>query len=297
MRTSYLYHLIAILTIIVWGTTFVSTKVLIQHGLSPMEILIYRFLLAYICIWFICPKTLFAKNLKDELLCVAIGITGGSFYFLFENTALEITLASNVSLIICTSPIFTAFLVRFFYKKERIKPHLIAGSVIALIGVAFVVFNGRFILQINPLGDFLTILAALFWAIYGIILMELNKRYPILFITRKVFIYGIITILPFTVFPSGVFNVHLLVNPVVMGNIVFLGIVASCICYVTWNNAVKQLGVVQTANYIYFIPLVTLLTSAIVIDEKITVIALIGSVFILFGVYIAEKGLRIRIKL
>ena len=84
---TYWYHLIAIITVIIWGTTFVSTKVLIHHGLSPVDILFYRFALAYICIWFISPKVLFARSKRDELMFVAAGLCGGSIYFITENTA------------------------------------------------------------------------------------------------------------------------------------------------------------------------------------------------------------------
>lgn len=292
----YWYHTIAILTVIVWGTTFVSTKVLIGYGLSPSEILIYRFLLAYIGIWFVCPKRLFAKSIKDELLFVAAGLCGGSLYFVFENTALQITLASNVSLIICTSPIFTAFLSYLMYRKEKLKASLIFGSLTALLGVGLVVFNGSFILQINPLGDILTILSALSWAFYGIVLRKVNGRYSTLFITRKVFIYGIITMLPFLAFSRSSLHPELLVQPVIIANLLFLGLIASLLCFIAWNTAVKELGIVQTSNYIYFVPLVTLLTSAIVINEHITLVALLGSVFILFGVYVAEKGFRFGLK-
>ncbi|SHF14680.1 DMT family transporter [Dysgonomonas macrotermitis] len=292
--STYRYHLMAIFTVIVWGTTFVSTKVLINGGLSPTEIFLYRFVLAYIGIWFFCPRKLFANNLKDELLFAASGLCGGALYFIFENTALGITLASNVSLIICTSPIFTALLSWLMYRKERMKASLMFGSLTAFLGVALVVFNGSFILQINPLGDILTILAALSWAFYGIILRQVNGRYSTLFITRKVFIYGILTMLPFFAMDSATFTPSLLASPLIAANIIFLGLIASLLCFVTWNTAVKELGIVQTSNYIYLVPLVTLFTSAIVIDEQITYIALIGTVFILAGVYIAEKGFRIK---
>lgn len=293
--SKYWYHLITIFTIIVWGTTFVSTKVLINNGLSPLEIFLYRFILAYVGIWFFCSRRLFAKNMKDELLCIAAGLSGGSLYFVFENTALGITLASNVSLIICTTPIFTAFLSFLVYRKEKIKSDLIIGSLIALFGVALVVFNGSFILQINPLGDILTILAALSWAFYGVILKRLNKDYSISFITRKVFFYGIITLLPFMLFGQGDMNPHLLADPTILANVLFLGLIASLICFVAWNTAVKELGVVQISSYLYFIPVVTLITSAIVIDEHITMIALLGSVLILCGVYVAEKGFKFKL--
>ncbi|HMM02720.1 MULTISPECIES: DMT family transporter [unclassified Dysgonomonas] len=295
-RKKYWYHIIAIFTVIVWGTTFVSTKILIGYGLSPVEIFLYRFVLAYIGIWFFCPRTLFANSKKDELLCAAAGLTGGALYFVFENTALGITLASNVSLIVCTSPIFTALLTFLFYKKEPLRPRLITGSLVALVGMALVVFNGSFILQINPLGDMLTVLAALSWAFYGIILKQLNGRYSTLFITRKVFFYGIITMLPFSLMDSATFTPSLLINPVIASNLIFLGLIASLLCFIAWNSAVKELGVVQTSNYIYFVPLVTLLTSAIVIDEHITIVALFGSVFILLGVYVAENGFKLKFR-
>lgn len=287
---NYRYHFLAILTVIIWGTTFVSTKILIGHGLTPGEILLYRFLLAYIGIWFICPRKLLAQSWKDELLLVGAGLCGGSLYFMAENTALGITLASNVSLIICTAPILTALLSRLFNRKERLKKHLIYGSFMALAGVALVVFNGSFILQINPAGDFLTLLAALMWSFYGLILKRMNNRYPTLFITRKVFFYGIVTLLPMLYLLSDTPNIQLTLQPLVLGNLLFLGLIASLLCYIMWNTAVKELGVIQTTNYIYVVPLVTLITSAIVIDEIITGIALLGSVFILAGVYVAEKG-------
>lgn len=292
----YWYHLIAIFTVVVWGTTFVSTKILIGYGLSPVEIFLYRFTLAYIGIWFFCPRTIFAKSVKDELLCVAAGLCGGALYFVFENTALGITLASNVSLIVCTSPIFTALLSFLIYRKEPLKSYLVFGSLIALLGMALVVFNGSFILQINPLGDMLTVLAALSWAFYGIILKKLNGNYSTLFITRKVFFYGIVTMLPFLLMDSATFKPSLLANPIIASNLIFLGLIASLLCFISWNSAVKELGVVQTSNYIYFVPLVTLLTSALVIDEHITIVALMGSVFILLGVYVAENGFKLKYK-
>lgn len=286
----YWYQVIAVFTIIVWGTTFVSTKVLITQGLSPIEIFVYRYSLAYIGVWFFCSRKLLANNLKDELLLVGMGLGGGSLYFIFENTALGITLASNVSLIICTAPIFTAFLSYFFAKEKSLSKHLLMGSLLALSGVVLVVFNGSFVLRISPLGDVLTILSALSWAFYSVILKNLSGRYPISFITRKVFFYGLITMLPFLALDSATFHIELLSDPAILSNLLFLAIVASLLCFILWNTAVKELGVVHVSNYIYFVPLVTLLTSAIVINEQITYIALIGSVFILLGVYVAEKG-------
>lgn len=182
------YHLIAILTVAIWGLTFISTKVLINHGLTPQEIFFYRFLIAYLGIWVISPKRLFTNNWKDELWLVAGGIFGGSLYFFTENTALGITQASNVSFIICTAPLLTTILSLLFYKSEKASKGLIYGSLLALMGVGLIVFNGSFVLKISPIGDLLTLLAALSWAFYSLIIKKMAGRYPTIFITRKIFL-------------------------------------------------------------------------------------------------------------
>lgn len=283
-----LYHLLAIVTVIIWGTTFVSTKILINTGLSPVEILFYRFVLAYICMLVVSHKKLWANNVKDEVLLFFSGLCGGSLYFIAENTALGITLASNVSLLICTAPLLTAILSNLLY-KDRLRKGLVYGSLVALLGVGLVVFNGRVLLKINPAGDFLTLLAALSWAFYCLILRRLSRTYSTLFITRKVFIYGILSLLVYFIFFPLDIKSELLKLPVVYLNLLFLGIVASMLCYIMWNMAVRFLGASQTANYIYIVPLITVLTSALFLAEPITLISLIGAFCIISGVYIAER--------
>lgn len=286
---NYIYHLIAILTVGIWGLTFISTKVLIEHGLSPQEIFLLRFLMAYLGIWFISPRKLFADNWKDELWLLWGGVTGGSFYFFTENTALEITLATNVAFIVCTAPLLTIILSLLIYKKEKATAGLVGGSLLALAGVALVVYNGHFILKISPLGDFLTLLAAFFWAFYSLIMKKMSGRYRTTFITRKIFFYGILTILPAFILHPWQFSLSGLWQPAVWMNLLFLGVLASLVCFVVWNIILKQLGTVRASNYIYLNPLFTLIGSAVLLDEQFTVMSLMGAMLILGGVYWAGK--------
>ncbi|MCL1944038.1 MAG: DMT family transporter [Candidatus Azobacteroides sp.] len=287
------YHLIALSVAVIWGTTFISTKVLLADGLDPKDILFYRFLSAYIGIWFFGSRKLFAKSVKDELLLVVCGLCGGSLYFLAENTALKITLASNVALIVCTAPVLTAILSHFILKNERLTKNRMLGSFIALAGVALVVFNGSFILKINPLGDLLTFSAALVWGIYTMVLKHLDNRYSTFFITRKVFFYGLLTILPvFLVTPLTV-DPQILFKPEVLGNLLYLGFAASLACYVLWNLCLKYLGAVKTTNYVYTIPVITFIASALILGERITFIAFVGAVLIISGVYLADRKGRV----
>ena len=286
---NYIYHLIAILTVGIWGLTFISTKVLIEHGLSPQEIFLLRFLMAYLGIWFISPRKLFADNWKDELWLLWGGVTGGSFYFFTENTALEITLATNVAFIVCTAPLLTTILSLPIYKKEKATAGLVGGSLLALVGVALVVYNGHFILKISPLGDFLTLLAAFSWAFYSLIMKKMSGRYRTTFITRKIFFYGILTILPAFILHPWQFSLSGLWQPTVWMNLLFLGVLASLVCFVVWNIILKQLGTVRASNYIYLNPLFTLIGSAVLLDEQFTVMSLMGAMLILGGVYWAGK--------
>ena len=283
-----LFHLITALVVIIWGTTFVSTKVLIQNGLGPIEIMFYRFVLAYFCLLMVSHKRLWADNWKDEFMLILSGLTGGTFYFVAENTALGITQASNVALLVCTTPIFTALLVHWIF-KEPLRRNMIIGSIIALIGVGLVVFSGSVLLQINPLGDFLSIMAALMWAVYCLILKPLGKKYPTAFITRKVFLYSVISLLVYFLFDPLQVKTEVLFHPVVTLNLLFLGIVASMLCFIAWNAAVKVLGPSRTANYIYVQPFSTLVLSSIILSEVITLASMIGALCIIGGVYLAEK--------
>lgn len=288
MQSRLPYHLLAIATVVIWGITFVSTKVLIYAGLSPVEILFYRFVLAYVCLLIVSHKRIWADNLKDEGILFLMGVCGGSLYYMAENTALGLTLASNVSLLICTASVFAILLSRIFY-KEPLRRGMIYGSLIALVGVALVVINGSLLLRIHPIGDVLTLIAAISWACYCLLLKRLGNRYPILFLTRKVFFYGVVSLLICYVFSPWEMNPGLLRLPVVYLNLLFLGIFASMLCYIMWNTAVRVLGASQTANYIYLIPLITLLTSAIFLAEPFTIVSLAGAICIIGGVYLAER--------
>lgn len=284
------YHILALVTIAVWGTTFVSTKVLLSHGLTPPEIMFYRFIIAYALTWIFTCK-LRADTWKDELLLAVAGFTGGTLYFLAENTAIDYSLTSNVALVVCVTPVLTALLTSLCY-KERITGRLVVGSVVALLGVGFVVLNGT-VLQIHPLGDALALVAAFAWAVYSIVVRRFDGRYTTWFVTRKVFFYGIVTMIPFVAAGMGG-GLHLdqLFIPVVAGNVLFLSVVASMLCFYSWNLVLEKLGTVRASNYMYTQPLVSLVCSVVVLGEPITQIALLGAVFILVGIYVAERKQR-----
>lgn len=286
---NFFSHLLAATVVLIWGCTFVNSKVLLLHGLEAHEIFTLRFLFSYICIWTISPHRLWGNSLKDELLFVLLGMTGGSLYFVTENAALSIDYVNNVSFIVCTAPLLTTLLALAFLKSVKANRGLVVGSISATLGVALVVFNGHFMLKLNPLGDLLALSAALCWAIYSLLLRKLSG-YSAVFITRKVFFYGLITVLPMYGVRPWTFPVRGFLDPTVWGNLLFLGFVASFGCFVLWSWVSKKLGALTASNYIYLNPVSTVVFSALVLDEPMTWLAYVGSALILMGVYLSNQG-------
>lgn len=287
MNNHFLGHLLIILTVLVWGITFISTKVLIFSNMGPMEIALYRFAIAYVILWVIHPH-LPKTSLKQELYFFMSGFAGVTLYFLFENNALKYTTASNASFIVSTAPLLTAILAHHT-TNEKIRKNFILGFIISAAGIFFIVFNGKFVLNLNPIGDLLAFLSAASWACYSILIKKLGNKYNIVYLNRKIFFYGLITILPFILFSKDKMDLSLLSKPVIAGNILFLGIIASALCYILWQKAVFIIGVVKTNNYIYLIPVVTAMFSVIILHEKITGLMLLGSSLIIIGLIISNE--------
>lgn len=288
-KSQILGHLGALVCVTMWGISFVSTKVLLNYGMQPVEIYLYRFILAYFLILIIKRTRLFSNNWRDEGLLVLCGMLAGSIYFIAENFALRYTLVSNVSLLTSTSPLITALLIGVWYRSERPGSGMLLGSLVALTGVGCVIFNSSFNLEIRPLGDVLALAGAFSWALYSLILKKLNALYDVWFITRKTFFYGVLTALPFlSVEPAAYSITQVLSNGELVGNLLFLGLGASLTAYVLWAETVKKVGAVKANNYLYLQPIITLVVSVFLLGENVSVVGCVGCALILLGLWLGD---------
>lgn len=288
-RAMLLAHLGALVAVTMWGVSFVSTKVLLEHGMHPVEVYVYRFIVAYVLVLCFCHKRLASRSVRDEALFAVCGLCAGSIYFIAENTALNYTLVSNVSLLTSTSPLLVVMLVGLLYRDERPNRGVIMGSLVAFFGVACVIFNSSFNLELNPLGDFLSLAAAFGWAIYSLVLRKLNVSYDAWFVTRKTFFWGLVTALPFLYFETQIMSpAHVVAVPAIWGNLLFLAVGASVIGYLMWARSVKSLGAIKSNNYIYLQSIVTLVVSALVLGERVSLIGYTGCALILLGLWISD---------
>lgn len=291
MKKNYVLtgHLTALVTVFTWGTTFISTKILLR-AFAPVEILFIRFTIGYFALWLVCPKRLRIADRKQELYFAAAGLCGVTLYFLLENIALTYTFASNVGVVVSISPFIIALLAHFFLDGEKLRVQFFIGFAVALTGIFLISFNGSTVLKLNPVGDVLAMLAAVTWAFYSVLTKQISRfGYSTIQTTRRAFFYGLIFMLP--ALPILGFNPEAarLAEPINLFNLLFLGLGASAMCFVTWGAAVKMLGAVKTGVYIYAVPVITVASSALILHEKITGLATLGTILTLVGLIISES--------
>ena len=282
------YHLLALAVIFVWGVSFVNTKVLLDYDLSPTEIFIYRSVVAYLGLAAWSKFRLRVYPLRDEALMAVLGLLGGTFYFIFENTALKLTLVTDVAILVSLNSLFTTLLAALFLKEERFTWVKLVGSIVAFVGVALLTFYGGFVWGDGLLGDLLAILAAASWSIYSIILKRLNQRCSILDITRKTFFYGVLFALP-TMLWQGPLHLSTLTEPVVIGNFLFLSLVCSMLAFFVWGEVTVRLGAILTANYLYLSPVISVAAAWCIYGETIGAIGLLGCALVLAGIIMVER--------
>lgn len=289
-------HVGAFLTASAWGSSFLCTKVLMtEGGFSPTEMYVYRFALAYILLLLFTFRKIFSNDWRDECLFMLCGVCAGSLYFITENYALQNTSTSNVSLLGSISPLFTAAIMALVF-RAKVGAGVVIGSVIAFFGVACVIFSNGEGFVIKPTGDLLALSASLSWAIYSIAVKRLIPLYSSLFITRKLFFYGVITALPILFWqhyltgqPYHLATLFNFSRPEFALNFLFLALFCSLGAYLIWNEVMGVLGPVATNNYLYLQPLVTMIAAYFVLDEKIYTLGYIGCALIIGGLIVADK--------
>ena len=294
MNSKLLGHLFAFISITIWGSTYIVSKIVLQT-IMPAQVLFIRFLIASIVLTMFYTKFNNKKNLKVEalLFMTAVCLLG---YFLSENTALTLTYATNVSLIVATIPIISLIFMRLIGETHNLNKNIIIGFVIAYIGVAVIVTVNRSESSIMITGDAIALAAAIFFVLYSYVLVIINEKYNIIHLTRNIFYYMTLLLFIYNLvmgtFTTEYYPVSEIFELKMFLSLLFLGIVASSFSFLMWNQSIKLIGNIRTSQYIYFGPVVTTAVAFVILDEPITYITIIGTVMIIAGVYLAELKVK-----
>ncbi len=279
-------HAAAAFTILVWGTTFVSTKILLK-SFGPVEIIFLRFIIGFAFLWLIAPKRLDKTDLKTEALFALAGLCGVTLNYLLETFALQHTKASNLALILSVTPLVTGIAGAVIF-KHRLKINFFVGFLLSFTGIFLISFTSGAQVDLHLSGDILGFAVAIVWTVYTFVSEKLSKNgYNVILMTRRIFFYGIIFMIPFVIHMRAMPDFKLWLKPQNLGLLLYLGIAACALSYLTWNYAVSALGSVRTNLYFYASPIITVVFSFLILHETLSPRAVLGMAFTMIGVAVS----------
>lgn len=274
--------------VLVWGATFATTKRLLE-ALPPTEILLARFVVGYLALWALAPRRLPWQGWRTEARMALAGVLGIALYFHFENQALVHARAGMVAVVVCVSPLLTALLARLLGRVRRLGRGYWLGFALAMGGVALTVTGGDpAALRGAWQGAAFGLLGALTWSCYT--LLPLPRCGDGLAVTRRTFFWGLLAILPLCLPEADAWRVGPLLGWPALWRLLFLGLLASALCYVAWNAAVARLGGVRATLLLYLNPVVGVLTAALLLGEPLDTPILLGVALTLTGVALSTRS-------
>ena len=278
-----------ILTNIFWGASGVAVKVALTQ-LEIFEIVAYRFSVAAVVLLLITlvwkgRKALAVKK-KDLPLFAALAFLGIPLEFLLQVLSLENTSVTNFTLIFCMAPFFIIFGSAYLY-KEKVGRNKVLGTVLAFLGVAFVVMSGGFSLSTNLLGDGVALMACVIWAVYTVAGKPINQRYTTLTVLNYVFIFGALEMLPFVLLSPMTLPTAFTGDTWI--SMLFLTVFCSLAAFFMYNNGVEKLPASTVGMFIYLNPLAGVLLAALVLGESVTVFTFAGMALIILGIFVSER--------
>jgi drug/metabolite transporter (DMT)-like permease len=285
-----LIRLLLLVTVIVWGATFVATKICLAY-LTPAEILGLRLLLAlpvlYALMFFKKIKLDFSPAEKKKLLFGSCVLT---VHFLIQIIGLQYTSATNTGWIISITPLVIAVL-SYFFLKERITINAWVGVAIATVGILLLMSRGNFtsLGWLSSVGDWLILASAHTWAVYTVAGRNISRSHNPIAVAFAFLLPATIVMTAYMAFTSDWSKfVHLPVEALVA--IVFLGVVAMALANWWWQKGVASIGAAKAGVFLYVEPLATTLLAVPLLSESVGVFTLVGGFLVLCGVYWAQRG-------
>jgi len=269
-------------TILFWGISFISTRILLDNHFSPNIITFLRFAIATILFHFFQKRKQKIEN-SDRKHFIIMAISGISMFYFFENSAVKYTTIANTTLAIATVPLFMLLTAHFIFKKKLCWQNFI-GIPLGLFGT-FLLFRQDILSSgIHLKGDLLALGASFLWVIYSFAFKKVMQKYDTLFITAKTIFYGVIFLIPVILFEHKSF-LMIRWNLISIVHLVFLAVFCSFLAYLFWNLAIKKIGIKITSNFILIIPVFSIIFSHIFLNEPFSKNIILVSILIILGAY------------
>lgn len=272
---------------IFWGLSFLSIKVTVVV-LAPMALALARLIFASLVLALVVRITGLNTNIdkKDFPRLALGGFLGITIYFFFQNNGIKLISASATSIIIGAIPIL-ALIAETIVFKTKLTPKKIISVLLSFIGVYIIVGFGlkNSSSPNTALGYLMMLGAAISWVMYCVVTNPLFEKYSQLSIIYYQSIFGTIFLIPFGIFSS--VKWQLLDSGIVL-NVFFLGAFCSAAAYYLYASAMNRLGVAVTSMFLNLVPVVTIIGSYFLLNEKMGIQQLFGGALIIFSVFLVN---------
>ncbi|RXJ65403.1 EamA family transporter [Halarcobacter ebronensis] len=284
---NYVGFLLLTFAMFIWGSSFIALKIA-MIDMQAFSVIFFRMLIASLCfLYFIKDFMKFNFTKRNVKFLILLAFFEPCLYFIFEAKALQLTSVSQAGMITSLLPIIVGVAAGFFL-KEKITFRLLLGSFIALLGTVILSSNATASQSApNPiLGNFLEFLAMACGAGYTIVARYLTKEFSALFITAFQVFIGTIFFFPIFIYEFSTNDINFTLNSVLA--LFYLGVVVTLAGYGLYNYALTKVEASKAAIFIYLIPVFALVLANLILDEKVSLVELLASFIILFGVFVSE---------
>ncbi len=281
-------YALLVTAIVIWGWTFVASKVCLET-MSPLQLVASRFLIGAPALYIVARLRGASFGYVELARPFALGALVFSLHFLLQTSALELTTATNTGWIVAVSPLTIALLAALVL-KEPIPPAMRLGLAIATIGIVLLVSRGRLasLDWLSSVGDWLALVSTLTWAMYTIVTRDLSRaRDPVVVALAMTLPLAAAALALPIVFEGWTPLATLPADAI--GALVFLGLGGVAIAQWFWQVGVAKLGAAKAGLFLYLEPLATTALAVPFLGEPFGVVAAIGGMLVLAGVFVAQR--------
>lgn len=284
-------YIAAIVTIILWGFSFIWSNNIIQADIPIFTFLFVRLVIAGGALLTFSKLTgrLQKVGIKDFLLMCLMAFFEPFIYFLGESYGMKAT-GSGVlaAIIIATIPI-SCMIAERIISKEKFTLYRVLGILLTIPGIVMVIFKDEAISVEHWYGIALLFMAVLGGTGYAVVVKKLSDKYNSFTVASYQFSLGAIMFLPFFI-AYGVDGVNAkLFSLEIIGPILALAILCSCVAFTFWVSAIRVLGITRANVFTALIPAVSAVAAVMIGHEQITVISGIGILIVICGVILAQR--------
>jgi len=279
-------------SVVVWGASFIATKVALVD-VSPAGVIWLRFGIGVLILGAAnALKGTFSLPDKKELpYFLLLGFIGIAFHQWLQSTGLVTAQASTTAWIVATTPIFMALLGRFVL-HETLSRIQVLGIVLATLGVLVVVSKGDFtslaVGKFGTPGDILILISAANWAVFSALSKRGLKEHPASWMMFYVMGFGWLLLSVLFFAGNGLAEISQLSTGGWLA-VAFLGVACSGIAYIFWYDGLQSVPSAQVGTFLYLEPLVAVVVASIVLSETILVVSVLGGATILLGVWLVNR--------